>query len=207
MVKGIGFEFRWLMVIAAMSGVAVYTLIAQPTLIRSNTSSILDPLPLDELAEHSKVIAVGEIVEQRPSVKDIVENTDVQIAYTEYVLKVERYLLNDSTYEGNMFIFKNLGGKIGIEEFTVDDSPEFKVGDRVLLLLTDEWDDFLKGSWNVVGGRQGAYTIKDDIAYNQFYRDRGMPEDELIKTIEEIVKEKKNRQQLIHLFIHSFTHL
>ncbi|MEM1959503.1 MAG: hypothetical protein QW181_01020 [Candidatus Nitrosocaldus sp.] len=189
MARGIG--FGWLIVVTAVSGIAAYMLIAQPTLIRSNTSSMLELLPLDKLVEHSKIIVVGEIVEQKPSVKDTVENTDVQIAYTEYILKVERYLLNNSEYEeGDTLIFKNLGGKVGIEEFIVEDSPEFKVGDRVLLLLTDEWDDFLKGSWNVVGWRQGAYTIKDGIAYNQFYKERSMPEDELVKTIEEIIKKK-----------------
>ncbi|MEM1959920.1 MAG: hypothetical protein QXE95_01200 [Candidatus Nitrosocaldus sp.] len=189
MARGIG--FGWLIVVTAVSGIAAYMLIAQPTLIRSNTSSMLELLPLDKLVEHSKIIVVGEIVEQKPSVKDMVENTDVQIAYTEYILKVERYLLNNSEYEeGDTLIFKNLGGKVGIEEFIVEDSPEFKVGDRVLLLLTDEWDDFLKGSWNVVGWRQGAYTIKDGIAYNQFYKERSMPEDELVKTIEEIIKKK-----------------
>ncbi|MEM4285828.1 MAG: hypothetical protein QXS98_07575 [Candidatus Nitrosocaldus sp.] len=189
MARGIG--FGWLIVVTAVSGIAAYMLIAQPTLIRSNTSSMLELLPLDKLVEHSKIIVVGEIVEQKPSVKDTVENADVQIAYTEYILKVERYLLNNSEYEeGDTLIFKNLGGKVGIEEFIVEDSPEFKVGDRVLLLLTDEWDDFLKGSWNVVGWRQGAYTIKDGIAYNQFYKERSMPEDELVKTIEEIIKKK-----------------
>lgn len=189
MARGIG--FGWLIVVTAVSGIAAYMLIAQPTLIRSNTSSMLELLPLDKLVEHSKIIVVGEIVEQKPSVKDTVENTDVQIAYTEYILKVERYLLNNSEYEeGDTLIFKNLGGKVGIEEFIVEDSPEFKVGDRVLLLLTDEWDDFLKGSWNVVGWRQGAYAIKDGIAYNQFYKERSMPEDELVKTIEEIIKKK-----------------
>lgn len=189
MARGIG--FGWLIVVTAVSGIAAYMLIAQPTLIRSNTSSMLELLPLDKLVEHSKIIVVGEIVEQKPSVKDTVENADVQIAYTEYIIKVERYLLNNSEYEeGDTLIFKNLGGKVGIEEFIVEDSPEFKVGDRVLLLLTDEWDDFLKGSWNVVGWRQGAYTIKDGIAYNQFYKERSMPEDELVKTIEEIIKKK-----------------
>lgn len=189
MARGIG--FGWLIVVTAVSGIAAYMLIAQPTLMRSNTSSMLELLPLDKLVEHSKIIVVGEIVEQKPSVKDMVENTDVQIAYTEYILKVERYLLNNSEYEeGDTLIFKNLGGKVGIEEFIVEDSPEFKVGDRVLLLLTDEWDDFLKGSWNVVGWRQGAYTIKDGIAYNQFYKERSMPEDELVKTIEEMIKKR-----------------
>ncbi|MEM0365098.1 MAG: hypothetical protein QXS25_06000 [Candidatus Nitrosocaldus sp.] len=189
MARGIG--FGWLIVVTAVSGIAAYMLIAQPTLIRSNTSSMLELLPLDKLVEHSKIIVVGEIVEQKPSVKDTVENADVQIAYTEYILKVERYLLNNSEYEeGDTLIFKNLGGKVGIEEFIVEDSPEFKVGDRVLLLLTDEWDDFLKCSWNVVGWRQGAYAIKDGIAYNQFYKERSMPEDELVKTIEEIIKKK-----------------
>lgn len=132
----------------------------------------------------SSLIIIGVIEEQRPSKKDFDNNNDnpsVEFIYTEYVIKVERYLLSKGV-DDDMITIKILGGKVDFTEFISDESPSFNVNDRVLLLLDNKPDGFFKGSWYVVGLRQGVYNLVGGMAYNQFLRERDMPEDKLIET-------------------------
>ncbi len=117
---------------------------------------------------------------------------DMMIMHTEYTLKVERYLLSSSKdiESSNTVIFKVLGGRTEFVEFIAEDEPTFKVGDRVLLLLTNEQDVLYRGSWHVLT-RQGAYNLVDGMAYNQFLRERDMPEDKLVDTILRILASDK----------------
>lgn len=133
----------------------------------------------------SSLIIIGVIEEQRPSKKDFDNNNNdnpsVEFIYTEYVIKVERYLLSKGV-DDDMITIKILGGKVDFTEFISDESPSFNVNDRVLLLLDNKPDGFFKGSWYVVGLRQGVYNLVGGMAYNQFLRERDMPEDKLIET-------------------------
>ncbi len=57
-------------------------------------------------------------------------------------------------------------------------------------MLTNEQDVLYGGSWHVLT-RQGTYNLVDGMAYNQFLRERDMPEDKLIETILGILEGNK----------------
>ncbi len=185
---------KWLITIAiivAVAGVVGYLAIAKPALIKGGGNAILEILPLDDLVKDSSLIVIGKVIEEKPSKKDFdSDNTSVEFVYTEYVIKVERYLYSkDVNYDS--ITIKVLGGKVDFTEFVFEDSPSFKVGDRVLLLLDNKPDSLYKGSWYVTGWRQGAYNLVDGMAYNQFSRERDMPEDKLVDTILSILASSK----------------
>ncbi len=183
---------RRLITIAIIAAVGVgYLAIAKPVLIKGGGSAMLEIVPLDDLVKDSSIIVIGKVIEEKPSKKDFnSDNPSVEFVYTEYVIKVERHLYSKDVNYDNITI-KVLGGKIDFTELVFEDSPSFKVEDRVLLLLDNKPDSFYKGSWYVVGWRQGAYNLVDGMAYNQFLRERDIPEDELVDTILRILADSK----------------
>ncbi len=180
---------KWLIITIAIItaavavGVVGYLAIAKPTLIEGGGSAMPEIAPLDDLVKDSSLIVIGKVIEEKPSKKDFdSDNASVEFVYTEYVIKVDRYLYSKDVNDDSITI-KVLGGKVDFMEFVFEDSPSLKVGDRVLLLLDNRPDGFYEGSWYVVGWRQGAYNLVDGMAYNQFSRERDMPEDKLVDTI------------------------
>ncbi len=176
---------KWLIITIAIIitvGVVGYLAITKPTLIKGGGSAMLEIVPLDDLVKDSSLIVIGKVIEEKPSKKDFdSDNASVEFVYTEYVIKVERYLYSKDINDDSITI--KVLGKVDFMEFVFEDSPSLKVGDRVLLLLDNRPDGFYKGSWYVVGWRQGAYNLVDGMAYNQFSRERDMPEDKLVDTI------------------------
>lgn len=184
-------RFKWLIVIAIIAVGVGYLAIAKPTIIKGGMNGMLEIKSLEELVNDSSLIIIGVVEEQKPSKKDLdSDNPDVEFVYTEYVINVERYLLSKGINDDKVTI-KVLGGKVDFTDYVVEESPSFKVNDRVLLLLDNKPDGLFKGSWYVVGWRQGAYNLVDGIAYNQFLRERDMPEDKLIETILGILEGNK----------------
>ncbi len=119
-------RFKWLIVMAIIAvGVAGYLAVAKPTIIKGGASVMIGIKSLEELVNDSSLIIIGVIEEQRPSKKDFdSDNPSVEFIYTEYVIKVERYLLSREVDDDRITI-KILGGKVDFTEFISDESPIF----------------------------------------------------------------------------------
>lgn len=137
---------------------------------RVSLNSLVIEQDLPSLTKNSTVIVVGTIEEILPSQISIDKNTGDKIVITDYVLSPEKVIKGSV---GKDIIIRTIGGTVGEEKnkLTViaEDSPDFKIGEKVLVFLskgTDEFFDLSEGQYTVEGWFQGKYEIVDKNAKN-----------------------------------------
>lgn len=110
------------------------------------TATDVGRLTMTELVEHSVLIFVGQVVDQRPR-----WNAGRTAIVTDYSFGVESVLLGNA--EGRL-ILTFAGGQVGGEGQSVADVPTFNVGERVLLMIEDDRRPLLSP---VTGMSQGKF--------------------------------------------------
>jgi hypothetical protein len=102
-----------------------------------------------------------------------------KIILTEVTVKTEEYLKG---YEGDVVKFTIHGGTVGDVTMTMSESPNFKVGEKVLL--------FLKATdCRLAGWYQGKYIIEGDMAYPAGPLCREKLDEDLAIPLEELLQE------------------
>lgn len=109
---------------------------------------------IKNFAKDVDVILIGTV----KAMSEPRQNKPGAMIYSNVIIEVEEYLKN--AQPGREIVIKRHGGRLGNEEVVVEDEPEFKSGERVLLFLgTDFKRDFV-----VYAGDYGKFTIDNDIA-------------------------------------------
>ena len=120
-------------------------------------SALLIKLTPEEIVNQSDGIIIGTVKDLqtakvpsnfRSGKKDIVTNA---------VISVEKYLFNPKNLSLSDVTVQTVGGTIGNESMTMEDSLIFEKGQRVIVFLRQEKDNTL----TVFGGSQGKYTINN----------------------------------------------
>jgi hypothetical protein len=101
-----------------------------------------------ELISKSDYIVVGKVVD-----KNCYWNPEMNLIYTDYVVKVDNYVKGDTNF--SKITIKVLGGEIGGVGLIVTGQPHFEQGERTLLYLKKGEE----GKMRVVYGNQGKYTV------------------------------------------------
>ena len=127
----------------------VFTLLLFSPLVANATLSI--PVSEDDLAQYATAIVVGQVKEIESYWDDNAKQVFTHITVT--VQEVLKGDVNDSE-----FTVKQLGGKLGHLRSWVEGSPEFVVGEKVLLFLDTNPD----GSACVAHLYQGKFSVFTD---------------------------------------------
>lgn len=124
---------------------------------------------LVQLKHMSTCIILGNVTEILPSKwsstpRDLNNITNDPIIYTDVNINVEKYLKEPQS-ENNIMV-RTMGGETEDYIYDVDTTPKFKVGERVLLFLSNDtnpvYNKIPPEHYEVVGYDQGKYTLNEN---------------------------------------------
>jgi hypothetical protein len=119
-------------------------------LIAGMTNALVIKMDTPELTEKAKQIVIGHVVNMQSE-----WTQDRAKIFTYVTVQVEEYVKGTGNLEVTV---KIPGGSVGDITLRVSDIPEFTVGEKVLLFLTDEYTDYC----DLMGLFQGKYTIVEN---------------------------------------------
>jgi len=141
---------------------------------------------LEEIRDLSQDIVKGTIVsktailEYRDTEGNFLDADSKNIAvtepYTVYELSTEKSVKSKDNQYKDLYTFKVFGGEINGNKM-ITDVPEFKEGDKVVVILTEAFDGKHQ---ELVSGGFGIYKIEDG---NALGRENNMTEKELLETL------------------------
>jgi hypothetical protein len=116
------------------------------------TATTVIPPTFDQLVQQAEFIFQGTVTD----VKSVFEGEGGQRHIETYVT----FQVQDSVKgeNGNSYTIRMLGGTVGDETMLVTDAPKFKVGDRDILFVEHNYDQFVP----LVGIGHGRFHIQRD---------------------------------------------
>ncbi len=136
--------------------------------------AMLWPLNLEDLTRQAEMILTGHVVDLKS------ERDDKQgMIYTYATIAVDRTLKGE---QREQVVVQVPGGEVGQLGLWVSDTPEFAVGQQVLLFLAG------KDNLQPVGWQQGKYTIQDGVLLEN---ERALSD--VLRVISKIVKQSGSR--------------
>jgi hypothetical protein len=126
------------------------TLIA--IVVRSVTATTVIPPTFDQLVKQAELIFQGIVTDAR----SVWEGEGGQRHIETYVtFKVDDNVKGDA---GSSYTIRMLGGTVGDQTMEVSDAPKFKIGDRDILFVEHNYDQFVP----LVGIDQGRFHVQHD---------------------------------------------
>ena len=124
--------------------------------------TVLIPKDLRDLVIESSDVVLGKVVDM-----SVGWNKEETRIYTTIVLKVESGIKGDFAPEEKVQ-FQTIGGKVGEVSLSVPASPQFNVGEKVVVFFGGEPNV----NTPVTGWEQGKFTVENDIVLeNGLYLD------------------------------------
>jgi hypothetical protein len=118
------------------------------------TATTVIPPTFDQLVKQAELIFQGTVTDAR----SVWEGEGGQRHIETYVtFKVDDNVKGDA---GNSYTIRMLGGTVGDQTMEVSDAPKFKVGDRDILFVEHNYDQFVP----LVGIDYGRFHIQHDDA-------------------------------------------
>ncbi|MBA7605864.1 hypothetical protein ES703_12999 [subsurface metagenome] len=118
---------------------------------------------IEELTHRADVILVGKVESITHCWADFESN--ISFAHRKVQVSVEHYLKNTlNLTEVTIVVLGASLGNSSVYIYTSPPQPEFNISERVLLFLVKRPSSF----YRTLGLGQGKFTIKDDIAVNEF---------------------------------------
>ena len=126
------------------------TLIA--IVVRSVTATTVIPPTFDQLVKQAELIFQGTVTDAR----SVWEGEGGQRHIETYVtFKVDDNVKGDA---GSSYTIRMLGGTVGDQTMEVSDAPKFKIGDRDILFVEHNYDQFVP----LVGIDHGRFHVQHD---------------------------------------------
>ena len=134
-------------------------------------ATVVGPLPEAMLTAHARVIVIGRVT-------DISSHWDTRQGQilTDITVRLDEIL--KGTAPGAEVTIRQLGGRVGDIESRVEGSPEFSVGERVLLFLTTRRD----GTLRVAHLYLGKFSIQTDVLTGEAIAQRDTPSGVIVTT-------------------------
>lgn len=118
---------------------------------------------IEELTQRADVILVGKVESITHCWADFESN--ISVAHRKVRVSVEHYLKNTLNLTEVTIVVPGASlGNSSVYIYTSPPQPEFNISERVLLFLVKRPSSFYRS----LGLGQGKFTIKDDIAVNEF---------------------------------------
>ena len=135
-------------------------------------ATVVGPLPEAMLTAHARVIVIGRVT-------DISSHWDTRQAQilTDITVRLDEILKGAAP--GAEVTIRQLGGRVGDIESRVEGSPEFSVGERVLLFLTTRRD----GTLRVAHLYLGKFSIQTDVLTGEAIAQRDTPSGVIVRFI------------------------
>ncbi len=146
----------------------------------------LPDFPLEVLAENTPFAIKGTVIEliQIP----IDENAFVKDVYTDVVIAVKEDL--SGKYTEDTITVRIQGGETETAKYVYDGSPEFTLGEKVLILVADKEPESIFGdNYYVAGWQHGKYNLDQEGEAKNKDSDRDMSE----KSLEDKIKKAKQK--------------
>jgi len=158
-------------------------------------SALLIKLTPEEIVNQSDGIIIGTVKDLQTAKVPSNFRSEKKDIVTNAVISVEKYLFNPKNLSLSDVTVQTVGGTIGNESMTMEDSPVFEKGQRVVVFLRQENNN----TFTVFGGPQGKYTINNDnVAYGTQEQEtfngvfgKQMTLDELEKDVNSLVSSSK----------------
>jgi len=162
-------------------------------------NAILPQISQEELINQSDGVIVGIVKDLkvlktsssvRPNEEDIVTNATIV---------VEKYISNPKNLSDKEITVQTIGGTIGNETMTAEESPTFKIGEKVIVALKKRNDS--NNVFTIYGWAFGKYTVdsndnigneKESVYFNTVFGKK-MNFDEFEKEIETIKNNKSTK--------------
>lgn len=185
-----------LSIIVSVVVVGGLALFAQNTLEHNSStksievSSSINKYTLDELTEQSKYIVVGKVESITPTQPITYDDLSITLVYTDVLINVERDL--SGKLKDKQISIRTIGGESENLKVKADEEPQFSIGEKVLLFVSDkESNQILGDHYYVAGALQGKYKLANGKAYGVEYRD-GIDEVEFTSKVEKMKTSKTN---------------
>jgi len=125
------------------------------------SQGVLMETDVSDLYRHADVVLIGDVL------NITTHRGGTGIIYRKVVVEVVRY--NKNPLDLSHVDVQVLGGVIGGDGWSVEDQPEFEVGETVLIFLAhhEKHPDYPGEGYHVVGGPMGKYTVADGVATTQ----------------------------------------
>jgi molybdopterin-binding protein len=109
----------------------------------------VEKLNIEEKTKKASLIVTGTVKSTQSQWEKVNEGRRI---FTYVYIEVEKYIKGSG---GKQIEIKVPGGKVGEITERASDTPQFTVGERVILFLKSDF-------FRVVGWHQGKYTVKDN---------------------------------------------
>jgi hypothetical protein len=145
---------------------------------RESVDGMMAKIPLEQLALSADLIFVGRVKTVKGYEKKIVP-TPQQKKEFEYIIWSVAEVVAEVVVKGHVesqpILIEFPGGHVGEKRFWVEDSPDYKVGEEIVVFLKRIEDRFY---YTTIGMFQGKYIIRDGTVERE-----GVPFDKFIERI------------------------
>lgn len=157
-------------------------------------NALLAAMSLEDLAETSEFVVVGEVIQISPTIPDyqlpFVDGYD-RFLY-DVVISVETDI--DNAYQEDTITLRiKASRQTWIMSDWIEDGQDFKVGENVLVFIGKKEPESVMGDGYLVAGvTQGKYLLEGQKAYGTHYPE-GIAVDELISKIQDLRQDRDFR--------------
>lgn len=142
----------------------------------------LPPFTVDDLSQRAKHIVIGKVVSITPTDKVSGEALQASPIYSDVVIDVQNDLTNQ--FKDKQISIRIIGGQIGKTVVQSEHSPEFTVGENVLVFVSDKEPHTIWGdNYYVAGLELGKYKLENGKAFGVEHSD-GINEEVFISKIQ-----------------------
>jgi len=114
-----------------------------------------------DLAEQADYVIEGTVIDMKVVLVDMPKERDADRIFTEVTLSVDADIMNN--YGEDTITFAIFGGQVGELTFSANVSPEFTIGEKVLVYIGENKENYTyQGRNYVLGHSQGVLEIKDN---------------------------------------------
>lgn len=142
----------------------------------------LPPFTVDDLSKGAKYVVIGKVISITPTDKVSEEASKTSPIYSDVVIGVQRDLTNQ--FQDKQISVRIMGGQIGNTVVQAEHTPEFTIGEDVLVFVADKaphtvWGD----NYYVAGLELGKYRLANGNAFGIEHPD-GINEEAFISKIQ-----------------------
>lgn len=177
------------MAVLLAAGGGLYTVASRGKTVRVHLLVAESSVP--ELVQDAEAVVLGQVETALPSQQTVNTHTGDPSLYTDVMISVERVLKG---HVDQRIVIRLPGGSVGTGKkritMIVEDVPEFRSGERVLLFLgkgTDGLFELPEEHYTVYGWFQGKYRVANERAINP---KGSVPLSELLSEIEIAVRQR-----------------
>jgi len=156
--------------VVAIAMVGFVSMDFSPEITSTDMSVLMNSQTPFDLAEKADYVIEGTVIDMKVVRLDMPKENDNDRIITEVTLSVDADIMNN--YGEDTITFAIYGGQVGELTFSSNVSPEFAMGEKVIVFIGEDKENYsYQGRNYVLGHSQGVLEIKDNGTLVDKYRE------------------------------------